>query len=88
MLRHDHPIAVVGVPDVGVREAVHVGLELATIDVHVGDEQKRNVRSTIRTTGVWTCEQTPEFYAGPRSPPVPLTNKLFFIKKLNASTLE
>ena len=38
MLRHDHPMAVVGVPDVGVREAVHVDLELATIHVHVGDE--------------------------------------------------
>jgi hypothetical protein len=76
------------VPDVVVREPVHVGLELATVHVHVGDEQKRNVRSTIRTTGVWTCEQTPEFYAGLRSPPGPLTNKLFFIKKLNARALK
>ncbi len=33
-------MSVVGVPDVGVREAVHVGLELATVHVHVGDEQK------------------------------------------------
>jgi hypothetical protein len=41
---------VVGVPDVVVAESVHVDLELATVHVHVGDEQKRNVRSTIRTT--------------------------------------
>lgn len=80
MLRHDHPIAVVGVPDIVVGEAVHVGLELATVHVDVSDEQKRNVRSTIRATSVWTCEQTPEFYAGPKSPPVPLTNKLFLVR--------
>ena len=73
-------MAVVGVPDVGVRETVHVGLELATIHVHVGDEKKRNVSNTIRSTGVWTCEQTPEFYMGPRSPPAPLTNKLFLFR--------
>tara|TARA_B100000745_G_scaffold214365_1_gene142351 strand:- start:205 stop:381 length:177 start_codon:yes stop_codon:yes gene_type:complete len=33
-------MAIVGVPDVVVLEAVHVGLELATIHVDVGDEQK------------------------------------------------
>lgn len=87
MLRHNHTMAIVSVPDVVVREAVHVGLQLATVHVHVGDKEKRKVRSTIHTTGVWTCEQTPEFHAGPKSPPVPLTNKLFFIKKLNANTL-
>jgi hypothetical protein len=50
MLRHDHPVAVVGVPDVVVRKTVHVDLEPVTIHVHVGDKQKRNVRRTIRTT--------------------------------------
>lgn len=47
---------VVGVPDVVVAETVHVNLELATVHVHVGDKQKRNVRGTIRTTSilVWT----------------------------------
>jgi hypothetical protein len=50
VLRHHQPVAIGGVPDVVVAEAVHVGLELTTIHVDVGDEQKRNVKSTIRTT--------------------------------------
>ena len=52
MLRHHHKVTVDRVPDVVGRETVHVDLEIATVHVHIGDEQRRNVRSTIHTTGV------------------------------------
>ena len=38
--RHDEPMTVVGVPDVVVRELVHVDVEMTTIvEVHVGNEE-------------------------------------------------
>jgi hypothetical protein len=56
VLRYDHPVVVVGVPDIVVREMMHVGLELATVHVHVSDKQKRNVRNTIHTTALENSE--------------------------------
>ena len=52
MLLDHQPMTIVGVPDVVVVEAVHVGLELATIHVDVSDEQKRYVKYTIHATNV------------------------------------
>lgn len=62
---NDQPMTVVGVPDVVVVEAIHVDLELATVYVDVRDKQRRNVKSIIRTTSVWTFDQTLEFYLRP-----------------------
>ncbi|HEY4504460.1 MAG TPA: hypothetical protein VJI73_01675 [Candidatus Paceibacterota bacterium] len=43
-------MTVVAIPDVRVVEAVHVDLELATIDVHVGHEHGSLVRNAICVT--------------------------------------
>lgn len=45
-------MAVVGVPDVVVVEAVDIGLELPTIHVDVGNEEEIIVRYIIRITTV------------------------------------
>ena len=40
--RDNHPMAVVGVPSVGVLEPVHVDVEPIRVDVHVGNEEMSN----------------------------------------------
>ncbi len=71
--RDDHPIPIVGVPDVVVAEAVDVRLELAAVVVDVGDEGGRYCaichprhRSLKKRGAV--------FYLGHRSPPAYCTN--------------
>lgn len=38
-LRDNHPMAVVGVPNVPVLELIHVDVEAIGVDVHVGNEE-------------------------------------------------
>ena len=50
MLRNNHSMMIVSIPDVVVVEAVHVDPKLASVHVDVGDKQRRNVKSTILAT--------------------------------------
>jgi len=52
VLLNHQAMAIVCVPDIVVVKAIHVSLELATIHVDVGDEQKRYVKYTIHATNV------------------------------------
>lgn len=38
-MRDNHPMAVIGIPNVGVLEPVHVDVEPVGVDVHVGNEE-------------------------------------------------
>lgn len=44
--RDNHPMAVVGVPNVPVLKPVHVDVEAIGVDVHVGNEEMRDEPST------------------------------------------
>jgi len=85
-------MTVISIPDVVVAKPIHVDLEPASVQVDVGDERKRSVRSIIPTTATLNSHichyhesKMAVFYAGLKSPPIPLTNKTIIFLKIPTS---